>query len=244
MISTVEKALILAAGRGTRLIPVTDDIPKALVQINGKPIIIKQIENLIENGISDIVIISGYKARVLEKVIHEKWPQIHVVESADYATTNNMVSAYLGIKTLFPDGNIGPFYMMNADVFFDSSVVTALNNDTRENLIVVDVGRYNEESMKVIERNGRLTAISKLIGVDDALGCSIDVYKFGSDGGRAFFDRCTQYIEVNRELNKWSEVALNDALVDVKFSACPLNGRWYEIDNFEDLTMAEKLFST
>lgn len=237
------RALILAAGFGSRLAPLTDTIPKSLVPVNGKPILMKQIENLYENGIRDITIVSGYMAETLERVIHQRWPDISIVESVDYAETNNMYSAYLGIKSMFPDGNIQPFYMMNADVFFDSSVITALERDPRENLIVVDVGRYLEESMKVVEKDGRLVAISKQIPKEAALGCSIDVYKFGADGGKAFFDCCAVYIEEKKELKKWSEVALHDALSVVAFHACLLNGRWFEIDNHEDLAAAERLFA-
>ena len=237
------KALILAAGLGTRLAPITNDRPKSLVPVNGKPILIKQIENLNANGVVDITIVSGYKANTLEAAVHEKYPEIKIVESVDYATTNNMYSAYLGIKAMFPDGNIKPFYMMNADVFYDESVITALEKDSRSNLIVVDIGRYIEESMKVVEKDGRLVAISKQITPEEALGCSIDVYKFGADGGKAFFKSCVEYIDEKKELKKWSEVALNDALADVVFQACPLNGRWLEIDNHEDLAAAEVLFA-
>ena len=237
------KALILAAGLGTRLAPITNDRPKSLVPVNGKPILLKQIENLKLNGIVDITIVSGYKADVLEKAVHEKHPEIKIVESVDYATTNNMYSAYLGIKSMFPDGNIRPFYMMNADVFYDATVIEALENMSALNLVVVDMGRYIEESMKVIEKAGRLVAISKQIKPEEALGCSIDVYKFGADGGAAFYKRCCQYIEEKKELKMWSEVALNDAFADAVFQACPFKGRWLEIDNHEDLAAAEALFA-
>jgi len=240
---STNKALILAAGLGTRLAPITDDQPKSLVPVNGKPILFKQIENLLLNGVNDITIVSGYKADVLEEIVHEKYPNIMIVESVNYATTNNMYSAYLGIKSMFPDGNITPFYLMNADVFFDASVISTLEKASFPDLVVVDIGRYIEESMKVIERDGRLVAISKQINQEEALGCSIDVYKFGVDGGKAFFNRCVEYIEENKELKKWSEVALNDAFADVVFKACPLEGRWLEIDNHEDLAAAEALFA-
>lgn len=239
----VNQALILAAGLGTRLAPITDDRPKSLVPVNGKPILYQQIENLRKNGITDITIISGYKAEFLEKTVHDIFPDAKIVESVDYATTNNMYSAYLGMRAMFPDGIIKPFYMMNADVFFDASIIAALEKDKRSNLVVVDMGRYNEESMKVIEKDGRLVAISKLITPEEALGCSIDVYKFGSDGGKAFYDRCCNYIEVRKDLKKWSEVALNDAFADAVFQASPLDGRWFEIDNHEDLAAAEALFA-
>ena len=237
------KALILAAGLGTRLAPITNDRPKSLVPVNGTPILMKQIENLKKNGIMDITIVSGYKADVLEKAVHEKYAEIKIVESVNYATTNNMYSAYLGIMAMFPNGNITPFYMMNADVFFDASVIAALEETPAPNLVVVDIGRYIEESMKVVEKDGRLITISKKITPEEALGCSIDVYKFGIDGGKAFFDRCVEYIEDKKEFKMWSEVALNDAFADAFFQACPLNGRWLEIDNHEDLVAAEALFA-
>lgn len=236
------KALILAAGLGTRLAPLTKDKPKSLIPVNGIPILLKQIQNLKWNGIVDITIISGYKADVLDKAVHGKYPEINIIESVNYANTNNMYSAYLGIKAMFPHGNIKPFYMMNADVFFDASIITALEKDSRNNLIAVDIGRYLEESMKVTEKDGRLVSISKQISVNEALGCSIDIYKFGSDGGRVFYDYCVDYIEKKGEVKLWSEVALNDTLSDVLFQACKLDGRWIEIDNYEDLAAAEYLF--
>ncbi len=235
------KALILAAGFGSRLAPTTDTLPKALVPVNGTPILFKQIKNLHENGIFDITIVSGYKADVLKDAVLSLWPEIKIVESVDYATTNNMYSAYLGIQSI---GGIGmnDMLMMNADVFYDSSVITALIDCRYENAIVTDIGKHNDESMKVVEIDGRLTEISKTISKDRALGCSIDVYKFSGKAVSAFYNKCKEYIVDKKQLKKWSEVALNDILYHVEFHACPLVGRWFEIDNHDDLNAAEQLF--
>jgi len=233
------KALILAAGLGTRLAPITDNCPKSMVPVNGKPIIQKQIENLLENNITDITVVGGYLYDVLENFIHEKYPNIKVINSVDYATTNNMYSAFLGKDYV---GN-GDFLMMNADVYYDSSVIKSLLEFDKPNAIVTDIGNYLEESMKVIEKDGHLVEIAKTITKEEALGASIDVYKFSKDGGNAFFEKCRQYIEDKKELKKWSEVALNDILSEVDFYACPLNGKWYEIDNHDDLRIAEDLFA-
>lgn len=233
------KALILAAGLGSRLAPITNDRPKTLVPVNGKPIIFKQIENLHENGITDITIVSGYKADILERAVHELYPEIVFIENIDYTTTNNMYSAFIARNVI---GN-NDFLMMNADVFYDSSVLKALLLFKAPNAIVTDIGMFIEESMKVVQKNGRLVEISKTIKPEDALGSSIDVYKFSVEGGQAFFQKCAEYIEDRKELNKWSEIALNDIMEEINFQACPLDGRWLEIDNHQDLAAAEKIFA-
>lgn len=233
------KALILAAGLGTRLAPLTDNYPKSLVPVNGQPILLKQISNLLENGIDDITVVSGYKADVLEKAVHEQYPSIRIIQNKPYADTNNMYSAYLARDIIGGDD----FLMMNADVFYDASVITALLRFPAESAIVTDIGTYLEESMKVVQKDGRLVQISKAIAPEDALGASIDVYKFSRSSGAAFFAKCEEYIEGKKELKLWSEVALNDILSQEVFQACPLEGRWLEIDNLDDLKAAEALFA-
>lgn len=234
------KALILAAGLGTRLAPITDDFPKCMTEVaEGKTIIEKQIDNLHSVGITDITVISGYKADLLKSYLESKYKGLNIVESVDYRTTNNMYSAFLGAP--YVGGN--EFLMMNADVFYDASVLEALLNSEAKDAIVTDIGRYIEESMKVVEENGKLMRISKTITPEEALGSSIDVYRFSVEGGKLFFNKCDEYINQRKELKMWSEVALNDILPEANFKACPLIGRWFEIDNHEDLAAARKLFA-
>ena len=232
------KALILAAGLGTRLAPLTNEVPKSMVEVNGKPILVKQIENLLNNGVEDITIITGYKSHVIENLVKEYYPNIKIIESVDYEKTNNMYSAYLARNVLQGED----FLMMNADVYYDEEIITELLDEKYENAIVTDIGSYSDESMKVIFDGNRITAISKQITKEEALGNSIDVYKFSKEAGKAFFEKCKEYIEEKQELKMWSEVALNAILDEVSFVPCPLKGRWVEIDNHDDLRLAEELF--
>ena len=97
--------------------------------------------------------------------------------------------------------------------------------------------------MKVtLDGTGRIVNISKQIPEADAAGCSIDVYKFSRAGAAAFRRACESYIDAGN-LGMWSEVALANALTEVEFRVCPLDGRWFEIDNHDDLAAAERLFS-
>jgi len=233
------KALILAAGMGTRLRPLTDKIPKCLVPVNGVPIIAKQIENLIDNGIREIYIVSGYKSDILESVLKGSYPFVNIVLNANYGETNNMYSAYLTRDVLY--GN--EFILMNGDVFFDESVISELLKPMYLNSIVVEKGVYNDESMKVrVDNTNRIVEISKKIPEILAYGVSIDVYKFSAEASKSFFERIREIVEVHGKLNEWTEVALNEILSKVKFEPCPLKGRWVEIDNYEDLKFAEEIF--
>ena len=233
------KALILAAGVGSRLAPLADHLPKCLVEVNGIPILMKQIENLHACGITDITVVSGYLSHVLASAVRGKYPEIRILESVDYAVTNNMYSAYLARETMAGEA----FLMMNADVFFDAAVMLDLLDCPYPNAVAVDVGRYMDESMKVSEREGKLTAISKTIPPEQALGSSTDVYKFSAEAADAFFAKCAEYIEARNDRGQWSEVALRDILAYVDFHACPVGGRWMEIDTPEDLALARELFA-
>ncbi|WP_313162759.1 phosphocholine cytidylyltransferase family protein [Sedimentibacter sp.] len=233
------KALILAAGLGTRLRPITDTRPKSMVEVNGKPIIFKQIDNLLENGIDDIIIVAGYKSEMMIDATNKRYDKVKFIINDVYEITNNMYSAYMAIDHMYGS----EFLLMNADVFYDSVILKELIKNEYSNSIVVEEGIYNDENMKVSCIGDRIMKISKLIPEDDAYGVSIDIYKFSKEGSKAFFDKVKEFIEDKKELNQWTEVALNEVLKSVEFKQCPLNGRWMEIDNHEDLKRAENIFN-
>lgn len=225
------KALILAAGMGTRLRPITDFKPKCMVEVNGVPIIFKQLDNLIQNGIKDITVVAGYKADMLKNALNKNYPFVDVIVNYEYETTNNMYSAYLARSSYAGK----EFLLMNGDVFFDESVIAELLKEQYVDSIVVEKGVFFEESMKVKFNKGRITEISKQIPKNEAYGVSIDVYKFSAEGSRIFFNKIIEYVEIKKDLIQWTEVALNEILSEVKFTPCPLKGRWIEIDDFNDL---------
>lgn len=238
------KAIILAAGLGTRLRPITNDVPKCMVPVNGQPIIDKQIDNITENGIpqSDIVVVGGYKGDILTEHIKELYPDVKVIDNSRYNETNNMYSLYLAMKEIGEND----FLLMNADVYFDSNIITGLMEKCdAPNAIASDKSQYLEESMKIcVSEEGNITHISKQISEQDHFAVSIDVYKISQKASKALFNVIKDFIEVRKDENSWTEVALDSLFKSEIFKPYIIEGRWFEIDNHEDLKAAETLFES
>lgn len=234
------KALILAAGLGTRLRPITDKVPKCMVPVNGITIIQKQIGNLLNNGINDIYVVVGYKSDILKTHIESLGygSCVKVIQNIDYKTTNNMYSLFLGEKYL----NNESFILMNADVFFNEDIINSLLNCNKGNLVVCERGKYLDESMKITLCDNKITSISKKNSKELSYGTSIDVYKISDDASIQLFKIIKYYLFELKDINSWSEVALNDLFKIREFYPLEINSSWVEIDNHEDLALAETLF--
>ena len=110
-------AIILAAGMGTRLRPLTDEIPKCLVKVNGEPIVERQIQFLLESGITDITLVSGYHAEKLEPL--RKNYGVDIVFNEHYDCCNNIYSMY---KVL---DRFGGSWVLEGDVFVNRNCFTS-----------------------------------------------------------------------------------------------------------------------
>lgn len=238
------KAVILAAGAGSRLRPITSNKPKCLVRVAGRPILDYQIKAYASAGVKDILIVAGYQAeKVREYCKNVKDVNIKIIENTAYEITENMYSLYLAMNQVGQQS----FILSNGDVVFDAEIAYQVINNECGDVIVVDVGAYSEESMKVtVDEYGYINDISKKIPADKAFGSSIDVYKFSADSARILFERIRKIIEEENNLKDWTEVALQRLLSSNILKMRPfdtLKKRWIEIDDYEDLILAEKYFS-
>ncbi len=237
------KAIVLAAGVGSRLRPITNKKPKALVEINGKPILHYTLEALYNNEIKDVIMCLGYKATDIISFCERNFPQINFifVENKDYEETNNMYSLYLAREHFDED-----VFLMNADVVFDSEIITGMKK-MKESCVGVDVGKYMEESMKVKVKQGKITGISKTIDSLESYGSSIDVYKFREQDLKEIKLELETIIEKKQIRDQWTEVMLDSLFKQGKVLATVYDikgNKWYEVDNFVDLAQAEMLFNT
>lgn len=233
------KAVILAAGLGSRLRPITNRVPKCMVPVNGICIIDKQIDNLIKAGVSDIIVVSGYKHEVLDSHIKEHFPFIQIVHNSRYDQTNNMYSLFLTSDYVRNE----EFLLMNSDVYFDSDVISDLLAGRSSSKIACDRSQFLEESMKITLCENRINHISKAITEKEYYAVSIDVYLISAKDSETLFSEIKHTIVEDHDENSWTEVALDRIFDKCEFMPCVIKGRWFEIDNHNDLILAEKLFT-
>ena len=234
------RAIILAAGIGSRLRPITDNLPKALVEVGGRPILAYQLDALLEVGIQQVVVCTGHMGAAIAKRCNEDYPDadIKFVENEAYLTTNNMFSLYLAREYL--DGDV---IVLNGDVCFDAEVLRQLLVEEGSS-VAVDTRLFNEESMKVVV-DQHVRDIAKTIPKEEAFGCSIDVYKFVARDVELIRTALVPLIESGEGRREWFEVLLQRLFRSDSLHASPaiVRGRWMEIDDTKDLNAAEKLFN-
>jgi len=153
--------VILAAGVGSRLRQMTNKKPKCLVASAGKPILQYQLDSYKNDGVKEIYIVVGYEgSAVKEYCKHIKDIKIYIVENEIYEDSNNMYSLYL-LKDVIKGEQ---FILNNADLTIEDTLITMMLNDERGDLVAVDTGMFNEESMKVsVNDEKKIVDIAKRI---------------------------------------------------------------------------------
>jgi L-glutamine-phosphate cytidylyltransferase len=234
--------VILAAGVGSRLYPMTKDIPKCMIQVAGQSLIERVLSQFHKHNLGESTyILTGYLHDKLYHFVNQNFNSSTCIFNEDYQVTNNMYSLYLFLKQRDKNRDL---IVLNADCIYDDSIIDRCIS-FEGSCIMTDSSIYLEESMKVKIESNRIVAISKTITSDSNVFTSIDLYKFNSDTANILSEIVFKYID-ERELNKWTEVAIHD-LVSSRGHQIFHNDiaglRWYEIDNLNDLEHSNKLFS-
>jgi len=191
------KALILAAGLGSRLKDETENLPKALVKINGKPPLLYQLEALVSCGINDVVIVVGYKGERIRAFIdeikkQEKFKDLKVkfVENKDYENTNSGYSFYLASEELNE-----PYIHLNCDILFFPSLMKRVVESRYENVIVLDKKITLEDKMEQVILGGDKIVKMQDMLLDGAIGKAVGVAKFSPKNVKWMADRARKHFE-------------------------------------------------
>jgi len=217
------RAIILAAGMGTRLQPFSDSIPKALLKVENQPLIERQIECLREIGVAEVVVITGYMAHKLH-YLHAKYG-VKLINNPDFSLYNNLYSMYLAREYL-PDS-----YVLESDVYLtrnflqQSPTVSTYFSGLRQN--------FANEWILSFAEDKRVSSIK----VGDGTGYIMSgVSYWTGDAGEIIRNELEQAIARNvfKDL-LWDEIIKNNLnRLDVRVA--PISGDdWAEIDSVFDL---------
>ena len=152
------KAVILAAGVASRLRPLTNHTPKCLLKVCSKNLLELTIENLLDNKISEIIIVTGYLENKIRDFIDLRFPELNItiIYNEFYNSTNNIYSLWLAKNAL----NGEDMLLMDSDIVFNSQIIKKLCSSGKKNCLALKRHDLSDEEIKVkIDKKGRVIEI-------------------------------------------------------------------------------------
>lgn len=238
--------LILAAGKGSRLMPMTKEIPKALVKFKGKPFIFWTIDHMINCGIKRIGIVTGYKAEVLMDAVEKEYSEFDIVfiRNDEYSSSNNMVSLFKA-KDFFTDDTL----LVECDVICSQKLMRDMLN--ADGNCQIAVSKYNPDTMNgsIIESNDMIHA-NRLLTSKMQNGSkyssylkTINIYRFGKEFLQKKLIPTMEWYIHNFDKDSYYELAIG-CLMYLNAELCNVSlyeeTEWVEIDDISDLEAAER----
>ena len=226
------RAIILAAGVGSRLQVLSGGKPKCLVEIGGRPLILHQIEALADHGIGPVLVVAGYKADEVRSVVGDR---AEFIVNDRYEETNSLYSLWLAREHVD-----GPFILLNCDLFFGPEILERLLDAPANSLAYDSTSSRGREQTKIAVKQGRVVDIGKDVPPGSARGESLGTLKFDAEGGKAMFDAADRLIREGNE-RAWVIEATRAASTQVAIHAVNVAGLpWTEIDFPYDLDVARR----
>jgi choline kinase len=232
-----QKAIILAAGQGSRLLPHTQDLPKCLLDLAGRSMLGWQLHGLASAGVNEAVVVTGFRSDLVENALPGITPtgmQVRTLFNPFYKVADNLASCWMVRHEL-----VGPVLTLNGDTLFEPAIAQRLLVAPASD-ITVTIDRkpaYDEDDMKVITMGDRLTAIGKKLPMAEVTGESIGFLRFSVAGALRFVAEIERTMQTLEGTSLWYLSAIDrlaHAGVDVKVAS--IEGRqWGELDFPADL---------
>ena len=243
------QAIILAAGMGKRLKDLTRDNTKCMVKVNGVTLIERLLRQLESHDLSRIVMVVGYEGKKLKDYIGTlsiRTPVVFV-DNPVYDRTNNIYSLALAKQYLMDEDTL----LFESDIIFEDSILDMLLQDPRETLAVVDkYEAWMDGTCVKITDDDDIEAFvpGKKLRYDevDAYYKTVNIYKFSKRFSETYYVPFLEAYQSALGKNEYYEQVLRviTMLDDPAIKAVRLTGqRWYEIDDIQDLDIAESIFT-
>jgi choline kinase len=237
------KAVILAAGIASRLRPLTNNTPKCLLKVGSKSILELTIENLVTNGIFDIIVVTGFLDHMIKDFLNSRFPGLNIqfCHNELFESTNNIYSLWLAKDALGSDDML----LMDSDIVFDGRIIAKLRESGLKNCLALKRHDVSDEEIKVLaDINGRILDISKEVNPGEAAGESIGIELFSNRLVPELFRVIDRKVNAEKKVNIFYEVAFQELInenhdifiVDVTDFFC------MEIDTAEDLKVAGEIY--
>ena len=239
------KAIILAAGVGSRIRPLTDNCPKSLLKVDGKTILEMMISHIQDCGINEVVFVLGYLQEQIKDYVKAQFPDlvVHYITNKRYAETNTGYSLML-TKDLVQGST---FIKFDADVVFDKNILKSLIECEYENCLCIDKNiNLDAEEIKVIVKDeNKVVKASKTVNPEEAIGESIGIEKISSEAAKSLFAELELMMADEQYHQEYYEAAYERLIArNVPFHTLDITGlRWTEIDTKDDFATAERIFS-
>ena len=239
------KAIILAAGVGLRIKPLTDNCPKCLLKVGDNTILEMMISHIQNCGINEIIFVVGYLKEQIKCYVKTKFPDLNVsfVTNDKYAETNTGYSLML-VKDFIQDSG---FIKFDGDVVFDKKILKKLIECKHDNCLCIDKNiNIDAEEIKVIMDNqNRILKANKTVNPKDAVGESIGIEKISKETAKLLFKELELMMQDKKNNQEYYEGAYERLIEkNVPFYALDISGlKWVEIDSREDFDLGIKVFS-
>ncbi|HTA88482.1 MAG TPA: phosphocholine cytidylyltransferase family protein [Polyangiaceae bacterium] len=233
-------AVILVAGIGSRLRPITDDRPKALVDLGGETILGRAVRLLAEYGVRKLVLATGYREDAVKAAMQGAPLTVEYCKNPEFDSTQNSVSLALCRGRVGSDA----FFKLDGDVVFQRQVLERLDAPSAELAVAVDAGRtLDAEAMKVTVEAGRITAFGKSIALSASAGESIGIERLSGFASAKVFDALERTIAGGEKGLYYEDVysrLIAQGVLDAELVGVH-DLPWTEVDDFADLARAREL---
>ncbi len=235
------RAIILSAGQGRRLLPMTASTPKCLLPVNaGRSVLDIQLETLARCGVRQVTVMVGFAAEKVEEWISQHAPReldIQTRYNPFYATADNLVTCWLATAEMSDD-----FVLLNGDTIFETAVLRRiLAADGAPVIMAIDrKAEYGDDDMKVtLEWGTRLRAVGKRIPAGLIDGESIGLIAFRGEGVEGFKTALDRAVRNPSAFGKWYLEVIDSMAGPMHVKSVSIEGLWWiEIDSPGDLTKA------
>jgi len=238
---TIRHAIILSAGQGSRLLPLTQDRPKCLIDFSGRSLIEWQIRALAANGIEGVTVVTGFRSELVEAALAriDAGVAMRTLFNPFYKVADNLGSCWIAREAMDRD-----FLILNGDTLVSPEIVATLLREARAPITVtVDVKpAYDEDDMKVQREGDRLLAIGKRLPASASNAESIGMLAFRGAGVAIFRDQVEAMMRTPEGTHNWYLKAIDALAPGGVVGTVSIEGMdWAEVDFPQDVAIATAL---